>query len=229
MSSKINPMTKIVLILTLIGFVIPTIYLNVFSESFLLYHGLSRSGTITISGVLCILGFIGGIAGIFNKKSVYKDRVICLVSTSLCITFLLYAISQFETTTEKARRINCFSDLKQVYLALQQYAIDYAGNYPPPNGATGLEILRKNDYLTDCNLYTCPSVTTRIGCQDTYPLTEELVDYVYIGGLNNKSDRKLPLMYDKTKNHGNYYGNVLFVDGTIKGIEGNPWTQNIKK
>ena len=66
-------------------------------------------------------------------------------------------------------------------------------------------------------------------CQDNPTLTEENVDYVYIGGLNIKSDRNLPLMYDKANNHGGYFGNVLFADGTIKAIEGNPWTQNIRK
>ena len=60
-------------------------------------------------------------------------------------------------------------------------------------------------------------------------MTDENIDYVYIGGLNTKSDPNLPLMYDKAKNHGGYFGNVLFADGTIKGIEGDPWTHNIKK
>ena len=106
--------------------------------------------------------------------------------------------------------------------------MDYAGYYPPANGAAGLETLRKNDYLTDYAVFTCPSTKTVRG-ENNQPLTEANVDYVYIGGLNSKSDRKLPLMYDKTKNHGNYYGNVLFVDGTVSSIEGNPWAQNIKK
>jgi len=47
-------------------------------------------------------------------------------------------------------------------------------------------------------------------------------------GLNIKSDPNLPLMYDKANNHKRF-GNVLFVDGTIKGIKGDPWTANIKK
>ena len=70
-------------------------------------------------------------------------------------------------------------------------------------------------------------------CQDNLPLTEENVNYVYIGGLNVQSDSKLPLMYDKPNNHNRIvresFGNVLFADGTIKAIEGKPWTQNIKK
>lgn len=90
-----------------------------------------------------------------------------------------------------------------------------------------MELLRKNEYLTDYAVYTCLSTETPRGKGDQ-PLTEENVDYVYIGGLNTKSDPKQPLMYDKANNHG-YYGNVLFADGTVEGIFGNPWTQNIKK
>ena len=125
-------------------------------------------------------------------------------------------------------RISCSSNLKQLYLSLQQYAADYAGYYPPANGAAGLEALRKNDYLTDYGVYRCPSVTMESKDFKRHEsLTEENVDYVYIGGLNTKSDRKLPLIYDKANNHG-YYGNVLFADGIVEGIEGDPWTKNIK-
>ncbi len=150
-----------------------------------------------------------------------------MVCTLLCLAFLLYVFSQFGAARESPKRIACASNLKQIHLALQQYAADYAGYYPPVSGAAGLEVLRKNDYLTNCAVYRCPSVTMER--QDDLPLTEENVDYVYIGGLNTKSDPNLPLAYDKATNHDGYFGNELFADGTIKAIEGNPWTQNIRK
>lgn len=224
MSNKISSTAKFVTVLTLLGCIIPTIYLNTFSEGYLLYHGLNHSGTATISGLLCLIGIIGGVAGIFGKKVTGIDRIICLVCTSFCVAFLLYAVLQSGAPREKNNRIYCSSRLKDIYMALRLYAEDYAGYYPPQNGIAGMEMLRRN-YLT---VFICPSIKTVRG-KNKEPLTEETLDYVYIGGLNTKSDPNLPIVYDKAKNHGKYFGNVLFVDGTIKGIYGDPWTQNIKK
>jgi len=228
MSIKLSSAAKFVGILTILGCIIPTIYLNVFSESFLLHHGLSHSGTATICGFLCLLGIIGGIAGIFDKKASSLNKRVCILGTLLCLIFFLYAFVQFGTAREGTRRISCASNMKCFMLAFRQYAIDYAGNYPSSGGAAGFELLRKYDYLTDYAVYTCPSTQTARGSGDQ-PLTEEIIDYVYIGGLNEKSSPRQPLMYDKPNNHGNYYGNVLFTDGTVERIEGKPWTANIKK
>ncbi len=229
MSSKINSTTKIVLVLTVIGCVIPTIYLNIFDFSFLIYHKLLTLYAQHIRFICCILGIAVGIVGMFWKKDNKIDKAIRRSCIIFCfIAFILHIFSQLSDPSEIARRISCASNLKQMYLALQQYAADYAGYYPPSNGAAGLETLRKYDYLTDYAVFTCPSTKTGRGKNDQ-TLTEEIIDYVYIGGLNQKSDPKQLLLYDKPNNHGNYYGNVLFVDGTVNSIEGNPWTQNIKR
>ena len=228
MSSKTNLTTKIVLGLTILGCVIPTVYVNLFSDSFLLYHRVPTNYSIAgIGGLLCIFGALVGFAGTFEKKVCIIDRGICIVCTLFCLAFILYVLAQTGAAREKPKRIACSSNLRQIYMALKQYAADYAGNYPPASGTAGLEILRRNDYMPEYALYTCPSTETVCG-KNSQSLTEENTDYVYIGGLNTNSDRNLLLLYDKANNHG-YYGNVLFADGIIQGIEGDPWTKNIKK
>ena len=70
---------------------------------------------------------------------------------------------------EKARRISCVSNLKQIGLSAKQYAMDYADRFPEAlaaaddKGGAELELLRLNDYLTDYGVYVCPSTTHRKG------------------------------------------------------------------
>jgi len=200
----------------------------IFSEEFLLYHS-SITASAGIGIFICsVIGIAAGITGLFLRKQKRVDKITCSICTLLCIVFILGVLLPAHINSRViVRRISCASNLKCFMLAFRQYAADYAGNYPSPGGAAGFEVLRKHGYLTDYAAFTCPSTQTVRGSGEQ-PLTEEIVDYVYIGGLNQKSDPSLPLMYDKASNHG-YYGNVLFADGTVEGIYGNPWTQNIKK
>lgn len=226
MSSKINLMTKIVLVLT-VCVPIMIIGINRFPEWFSLYH----SWFTKIIGFVCLSCIILCVSGILSKKANNGNRLSCIVCALLCLALFIFpdlSCPLTKSSIESHRRISCASNMKCFMLAFRQYAIDFAGNYPSPGGAAGFELLRKNDYLTDYAVYTCPSTQTVRGSGDQ-PLTENLVDYVYIGGLNQKSSPRQPLMYDKPNNHGNYYGNVLFTDGTVERIEGNPWTANIKK
>jgi len=235
--SKINTTTKIALVLTgsifiVLALYIIAIYICTLHEPefpvWFTYAGLVLgliAGGIGLS--ICIIGVIWGFVGIFANNARLFDRITCIACTLLFLFLLCISFSVGGGGGEKSRRISCSSNLKQISLALKQYAEDFAGYYPPSNGATGLEVLRKNDYLTDYTAFACPSTATARG-KDKQPLTEEIVDYVYFGGLNTKSDPELPLVCDKANNH-QHFVNVLFVGGTTKGIEGNPWTANIKK
>ena len=87
---------------------------------------------------------------------------------------LLPALQQ---AREKARRINCASNLKQIGTALKSYSIDADSKLPAVptrigtatthittvTGAESFEILRGNDYLSDYAVFTCPSSITASG------------------------------------------------------------------
>ncbi len=151
---------------------------------------------------------------------------------------------------EKARRVSCTSNLKQIGLAVKQYTMDYSDRFPDKNGAPGLELLRLNDYLTDYGIYICPSTTHRKGSG-----SESLVDtstgangnqdgstvgstavtsYAFAGGLIEgastiygnadsgiASDRCAYTSY-KYSNHS-AFGNILFHDGHVAGFSGEEW------
>ena len=97
---------------------------------------------------------------------------------------LLPALQQ---AREKARRINCASNLKQIGIALRSYEIDFGtylpngtawiganGNEPIPLESKyfnntdeslcgGYELIRGKNYLEDWDVYICPSSTARSG------------------------------------------------------------------
>ncbi len=147
---------------------------------------------------------------------------------------------------EKARRISCTSNLKQIGLAIKQYAIDYQDRMPAYGGADGLEMLRKNDFLTDYGVYICPSTTHSKG-KNNVPLSNTTdtngdvtsanvasTSYAFAGGMmegasgvygNADSGIAADRTDVPTKKWGNHsnYGNILFHDGHVSGFAGDKW------
>ncbi|OGV56880.1 MAG: hypothetical protein A2017_05075 [Lentisphaerae bacterium GWF2_44_16] len=136
--------------------------------------------------------------------------------------------------TERARILSCKSNLRQISLVLQQYACDYHGYFPDKNGAEGLELLRKNGYLADYKVYTCPS-SSFIPGQGNEQLKEENISYCYKGGTKYSENNITPILWDKFENHKNVmedydivsliecYGNVVLANGKIINYETRDW------
>ena len=128
---------------------------------------------------------------------------------ALLVAILLPRLSRIR---ECGRPKNCASILRQIGLAIKQYAADYNDAFPP-----SFDELYPG-YVDTAKIFSCPKKPS--GWPDirvTGKVTPESTSYVYISGLNDKDKHICILAYCRPRNHQQFEGsNVLFLDTHVE-------------
>ena len=178
---------------------------------------------------------------VVRKRKLLLTLIIINLVTYTIFTVPFAIIYSRHVEHKYINRLRCTNKLKKIGIGLIMYADDYKGFLPNKAGCKGFEQLRSNCYRSYDNVYQCPSCNPSpvqpcsVSQAKKQKLTKENVDYIYRYGLKLGDDKKtdyskIPVVWDKPTNHENY-GNVLFLDGQVKGFEGKNWMEQagIKK
>lgn len=147
----------------------------------------------------------------------------------MAIIALLAAIlfPVFARAREQARSASCQNNLRQIGLALQLYAEDHDGAFPPVSDDLTPLIPR---YLQEPGLFSCPSSmltyvmvpgeglgeTGRLPWDEkAEPPNEVLTSYRYLGGRTASGRGDLGLAADLQRDAHAGRGNVLLVNGRV--------------
>ncbi len=178
---------------------------------------LCRSYPLDMVNVLGIFlfAFVGVICGptalwrIRRAQGRLSGRGVAIAGTVICASRILLIPLVDESQglkRERARRISCGYNLKQIGLACHEYAADNGGLF-----ADDLSRLYP-EYISAIDIFSCPGNSKEILSPEQI---EQDGSYVYVRRLGGTDAPQTLLAYDKDGNHGERGRNELHVNGDV--------------
>ncbi len=145
-----------------------------------------------------------------------------LATTGMMAGFLLPALSK---AREAARRASCMNNIRQIGLAMFQYAGDHDDKFPDSFG-----VLLHDGYLTTPKVFLCPS-SRRVynfpdklldfknaDVKDLDKALEPFLSYVRVSGIDHTADAETIILYEKDGAHTREGRNCFFNDGHVEWV-----------
>ncbi|OQA76640.1 MAG: hypothetical protein BWY31_04628 [Lentisphaerae bacterium ADurb.Bin242] len=164
---------------------------------------LDREGFLVFAGFIFLLLSLGfALVSLLSRKVRGRKKAgKTLLYLFLAFLWLSLEVFLIGRANECVERIACGSNLKSIYLSMEQYAADYDGFFPPE-----LKTLHDSGYLSDDRVYRCTSRTRP---------NAEFSDYLYFGRGRKLKEPPFLLMRDRDGNHPGVYRNNLYSNGQV--------------